>query len=192
MAEHEYTIFETKGGFAALAWNEKGVSGLRLPASTEARAEASIKRRFPHAQRASPSAPLAGLIAEINRYFDGAKVDFSTVPLDLGSQDPFFAKVYAEVRKLRWGETTTYGAIAKALGAEPQAARDVGQAMATNPVPLIIPCHRVLAAGGKVGGFSAPGGSMTKAKMLEMEGVEVAGAKAVSPDKAARGQIGLF
>ena len=82
-------------------------------------------------------------------------------------------RVYAAVRRLGWGETTTYGALAKALGAGPEAARDVGQAMARNPVPLIVPCHRVLAAGGKLGGFSAPGGAAAKRRMLELEGVRL-------------------
>jgi methylated-DNA-[protein]-cysteine S-methyltransferase len=187
--QHEYTIFDTKNGFAALAWNENGVSSLRLPASSEARAEASMLRRFPQARRTTPSTQMAILISEIKRYFDGEKVDFSAVPLDMGSQDPFFARVYAEVRKLGWGETTTYGAVAKVLGAEPQAARDVGQAMASNPIPLIVPCHRVLAAGGKIGGFSAPGGSSSKAKMLEIEGVPLADQKTRASDNKKRDQI---
>jgi methylated-DNA-[protein]-cysteine S-methyltransferase len=187
--QHEYTIFDTKNGFAALAWNENGVSSLRLPASSEARAEASVLRRFPQARRTTPSTQMASLISEIKRYFDGEKVDFSAVPLDMGSQDPFFARVYAEVRKLGWGETTTYGAVAKVLGAEPQAARDVGQAMASNPIPLIVPCHRVLAAGGKIGGFSAPGGSSSKAKMLEIEGVPLADQKTRASDNKKRDQI---
>ena len=187
--QHEYTIFDTKNGFAALAWNENGVSSLRLPASSEARAEVSVLRRFPQARRTTPSTQMASLISEIKRYFDGEKVDFSAVPLDMGSQDPFFARVYAEVRKLGWGETTTYGAVAKVLGAEPQAARDVGQAMASNPIPLIVPCHRVLAAGGKIGGFSAPGGSSSKAKMLEIEGVPLADQKARATDNKKRDQI---
>ncbi len=72
-----------------------------------------------------------------------------------------------------WGRTTTYGALAKEVGAGREAARVVGEAMAKNPAPLIIPCHRVLAAGGKIGGFSAPGGSKTKARMLELEGVRL-------------------
>jgi methylated-DNA-[protein]-cysteine S-methyltransferase len=187
--QHEYTIFDTKNGFAALAWNENGVSSLRLPASSEARAEAFVLRRFPQARRTTPSTQMASLISEIKRYFDGEKVDFSAVPLDMGSQDPFFARVYAEVRKLGWGETTTYGAVAKVLGAEPQAARDVGQAMASNPIPLIVPCHRVLAAGGKIGGFSAPGGSSSKAKMLEIEGVPLADQKTRASDNKKRDQI---
>ena len=186
--QHEYTIFDTKNGFAALAWNENGVSSLRLPASSEARAEASVLRRFPQARRTTPSTQMASLISEIKRYFDGEKVDFSAVPVDMGSQDPFFARVYAEVRKLGWGETTTYGAVAKVLGAEPHAARDVGQAMASNPIPLIVPCHRVLAAGGKIGGFSAPGGPSAKAKMLEIEGVPLADLKTRATDNKKREQ----
>lgn len=168
--QQQYTTFETKNGFVGLAWNQHGVSGLRLPAPTEASAEAAILRRLPDAQRALPSPEIAQLISDIQRYFDGERIDFSAVAVDLGAQDPFFSKVYAEVRKLEWGETTTYGAVAKTLGAEPQAARAVGQAMASNPVPLIVPCHRVLAAGGKIGGFSAPGGSESKSRMLEIEG----------------------
>jgi methylated-DNA-[protein]-cysteine S-methyltransferase len=191
LVQHEYTIFDTKNGFAALAWNENGVSSLRLPASSEARAEASVLRRFPQARRTTPSTQMASLISEIKRYFDGEKVDFSAVPLDMGSQDPFFARIYAEVRKLGWGETTTYGAVAKVLGAEPQAARDVGQAMASNPIPLIVPCHRVLAAGGKIGGFSAPGGSSSKAKMLEIEGVPLADQKTRATDNKKREQTGF-
>jgi methylated-DNA-[protein]-cysteine S-methyltransferase len=191
LVQHEYTIFDTKNGFAALAWNENGVSSLRLPASSEARAEASVLRRFPQARRTTPSTQMASLISEIKRYFDGEKVDFSAVPLDMGSQDPFFARVYAEVRKLGWGETTTYGAVAKVLGAEPQAARDVGQAMASNPIPLIVPCHRVLAAGGKIGGFSAPGGSSSKPKMLEIEGVPLADLKTRATDNEKREQTGF-
>ena len=93
--------------------------------------------------------------------------------LDLGEQDPFFERVYTAARRVGWGRTTTYGALAKGLGAGPEAARDVGQAMAKNPVALMIPCHRVLAAAGKVGGFSAPGGSAAKVRMLALEGVHV-------------------
>jgi len=103
----------------------------------------------------------------------------------MGAQEPFFERVYALVRGLEWGETMTYGAIAKALGAGPEYARDVGQAMANNPVPLIVPCHRVTGAGGKIGGFSAPGGPMSKARMLELEGVMIdAGPAPKAPEKA--------
>jgi methylated-DNA-[protein]-cysteine S-methyltransferase len=169
-----YTVFKTPSGYVALAWTARGVSGLRLPTPTEQAAQAAILTRLPSAERTAPGPAVGQLIADIVRYFEGERVDFSDVSVDLGSQTPFFSNVYSEIRKLGWGQTTTYGSVAKALGAEPQGARDVGQAMAANPVPLIVPCHRVLAAGGKIGGFSAPGGSNSKARMLEIEGVTVA------------------
>ena len=122
---------------------------------------------------APPPADVADVIVAAKRYFDGEKIDFSTATLDLSDQDTFFRDIYSAVRQVGWGHTTTYGTVAKALGDSPEAARDVGQAMARNPVPLIIPCHRVLAAGGKVGGFSAPGGAVAKQRMLELEGVRV-------------------
>jgi methylated-DNA-[protein]-cysteine S-methyltransferase len=188
--QQEYTTFETKSGFVGLAWNQQGVSSLRLPARTEASAEAAILRRLPDARRALPPLAVTQLVSEIQRYFDGERIEFSHVAVDLGVQDPFFSRVYAEVRKLGWGVTTTYGAVAKTLGAEPQAAREVGQAMASNPVPLIVPCHRVLAAGGKIGGSSAPGGSGSKARMLEIERVAVAGGRGTASPPASD-QIGF-
>jgi len=115
----------------------------------------------------------------VARYFEGEKTDFSDVKLDLSEQDAFFKQIYAAARQVGWGQTTTYGSLAKKVGAGPEAARDVGQAMAKNPVALIIPCHRVLAAGGKVGGFSAPGGAVAKIRMLELEGVHVAPARPI-------------
>ena len=128
------------------------------------------------------------MIDRARRYFAGECIDFTDVSVDLGVQDPFFGRVYASVRQLGWGETATYGAIAKSLGVGPEFARDVGQAMAANPVPLIVPCHRVTAANGKIGGFSAPGGSLSKARMLEIEGVAVRDG-IVTRDVA---QLGLF
>jgi methylated-DNA-[protein]-cysteine S-methyltransferase len=165
-----YDVFETARGFVAIAWGANGITSLRLPVGSSVAAEQALLKRVAPAGRATPSAEIAAIIDAAKRYFLGEHVDFSGVAVDLGEQDPFFASVYALVRKLGWGETTTYGAIAKALGAGPEAARDVGKAMASNPVPLIVPCHRVLAAGGKIGGFSAPGGSDTKTWMLELEG----------------------
>lgn len=163
-------VFDTVAGFAAIGWGSTGISSFRLPAPSRADAERALLRRLPHSLAAPPSAEIAAVIERARRYFGGARVDFSAAILDLGRQEPFFAQVYDWVRRLGWGETTTYGAVARALGAGPEAARAVGQAMASNPVPLIIPCHRVTAAGGRIGGFSAPGGSTVKARMLELEG----------------------
>jgi methylated-DNA-[protein]-cysteine S-methyltransferase len=167
----QYQLFETGAGVAAIGWNARGIAGLRLPAPDARETERAILRSLPGAVKGEPPADVRAIIDTAIGYFAGERVDFSAVPVDLGEQDPFFARVYDQVRKLGWGETTTYGAIAQALGAGPEFARDVGQAMARNPIPLIIPCHRVTAAGGKIGGFSAPGGSMSKARMLELEGV---------------------
>lgn len=176
-----YHIFETAHGVASIGWSGGAIVSFRLPATTEREAERALLRRLPEAVRSDPPPEIRAVIDAAIRYFDGERIDFSAVPIDLGPQEPFSAAVYAHVRALGYGETTTYGAVARALGAEPQAAQGVGQAMASNPIPLIIPCHRVTAAGGKVGGFSAPGGSVSKARMLELEGVSLAPAPKPTP-----------
>jgi methylated-DNA-[protein]-cysteine S-methyltransferase len=168
-----YAVFDTAAGFCAIAWSEAGICRFQLPDRSAAATERAMQRRAPSARPGTPPAAIAAVIADAQRYFAGEPIDFSSVPLDLAGQDDFFARIYAALRRIGWGSTTTYGALAKELGAGPEAARDVGQAMSKNPVPLIIPCHRVLAAGGKVGGFSAPGGSTAKLRMLELEGVQV-------------------
>jgi methylated-DNA-[protein]-cysteine S-methyltransferase len=168
-----YLIFETASGFCAIAWNSIGITRLRLPERSPETAERNILRRLPDATTCAPTAAVAEAVAAVKRYFAGGRIDFSDIRLDLDGQEAFFQHIYAATRRVGWGHTTTYGALAKEVGAGPEAARDVGQAMAKNPVPLIIPCHRVLAAGGKVGGFSAPGGSATKIHMLALEGVHV-------------------
>jgi methylated-DNA-[protein]-cysteine S-methyltransferase len=170
---HTYTVFETVAGYSGIAWSDGGITCIRLPGRSAESTERSLLRRLPGAEIGLPTAEVAEAMTALKRYFEGENVDFSDVRLDLGGQDLFFKQIYAETRRIGWGHTTTYGALAKQLGAGPEAAREVGQAMAKNPVPLIIPCHRVLAAGGKVGGFSAPGGSAAKIRMLELEGVHV-------------------
>jgi methylated-DNA-[protein]-cysteine S-methyltransferase len=173
IAQH-YFIFETAGGFCGIAWNDVGITRFQLPTKSAAATERILLRRIPGAESAAPPPEVVEAVAAVKRYFEGEETDFSGFTLDLAEQDAFFKQIYAAARRIGWGHATTYGALAKELGAGPEAARDVGQAMAKNPVPLIIPCHRVLAAGGKVGGFSAPGGSAAKARMLELEGVHVA------------------
>jgi methylated-DNA-[protein]-cysteine S-methyltransferase len=170
---HEYQVIETASGFAAIAWNGTGITSFRLPEGSAAAAERAVLKRLPDAVPGEPPEDIALTIDAARRYFAGEETDFSEARLDLGAQQPLFTKIYDAVRQLGWGETTTYGAVAKALGEGPEVARDVGQAMAANPIPLIIPCHRVLAAGGKIGGFSAPGGSDSKMKMLAIEGVDL-------------------
>jgi methylated-DNA-[protein]-cysteine S-methyltransferase len=167
----DFHVFETVCGFAAIAWNDRGVTALRLPDQTSEHTQRALLRRFPRAKLGTPQDAVARAIADIRRYFEGGRVDFTEVRLDLTEPDLFLARVYSAVRQVRWGETTSYGTIARRFEAAPERARDVGRAMARNPVPLIIPCHRVLGAGGRLGGFSAPGGVRAKAKMLALEGI---------------------
>jgi methylated-DNA-[protein]-cysteine S-methyltransferase len=170
---HRYRIFETAGGFCGIAWNDVGITRFQLPARSADAAERLLRRHLPDTEPGEPTPMAADAIAAVRRYFAGEETDFSRFELDLGDQLPFFRQIYAAARRVGWGRTTTYGTLARELGAGPEAARDVGQAMAGNPVALIIPCHRVLAAGGKVGGFSAPGGSAAKRRMLKLEGVDL-------------------
>ena len=168
-----YHVFETAMGVCAIAWSDAGVARFQLPMRSAEAADKLIRRRAPGAKPGAPPEEVAAIIEAAKQYFNGEEVDFSQVRLDLAGQDAFFARIYDSLRRVVWGRTTTYGALAKAVGAGREAARDVGEAMARNPTPLIIPCHRVLATGGKIGGFSAPGGSKTKMRMLELEGVRV-------------------
>jgi methylated-DNA-[protein]-cysteine S-methyltransferase len=172
-APHHYLIFETAGGFCGIAWNNVGITRLQLPTKNAVTAERTLLRRVPGADRGAPTPEVVEAVAAVKRYFEGEETDFSGFRLDLGGQDPFFEQIYAAARWVGWGQTTTYGTLARELGAGPEAARDVGQAMAKNPVALLIPCHRVLAAGSKIGGFSAPGGSAAKIRMLALEGVDL-------------------
>ncbi|MCF6369316.1 methylated-DNA--[protein]-cysteine S-methyltransferase [Rhizobium halophilum] len=173
MTVHRYHVFETPAGFCAIAWSNGGVSRFQLPTKSAEATERLMLRRLPQASSGSPAPEVSRVIGAVCRYFGGIPIEFSDLALDIADQDAFFRGIYSALRRVGWGKTTTYGDLAKELGAGPEAARRVGQAMANNPVPLIIPCHRVLAAGGKFGGFSASGGLETKMRMLELEGVRL-------------------
>ncbi|KZE27949.1 methylated-DNA--[protein]-cysteine S-methyltransferase [Chelatococcus daeguensis] len=171
---HHYAIFETDAGFCGIAWGESGIVRFQLPTTDAAGTERLLQRRLPDAVPGTPPPPVAETIAAAKAYFAGRETDFSACVLDLGGRDAFAREIYAAARCVGWGHTTTYGTLAREVGAGPEAARDVGRAMAENPVPLIIPCHRVLAAGGRLGGFSAPGGTTAKLRMLALEGIDLA------------------
>lgn len=173
-AARQYCIFETAAGFCGMAWSAAGITRFQLPTRTPEATEQLLWRRVPGGcERATPDAEVSEAVEAVKRYFQGERVDFSNLTLDLSDQDAFYTQIYVAARRVRWGETSTYGTLAKAIGAGPEAARDVGQAMARNPVALIVPCHRILAAGGRIGGFSAPGGAAAKIRMLRLEGVRV-------------------
>ena len=164
-----YYLFETKLGFAGIAWNDGGITRFRLPDPDRDAAARQFKGKT---ESQSPPPHMAAVVEEAKRYFAGERIDFTPITLDLAGIDPLRRAIYDALRKVGFGETVTYGELAKrALVNAPRAAQDVGIAMARNPVPLIIPCHRVLAAGGKLGGFSAPGRAETKERMLALEGV---------------------
>ncbi|MGB3537576.1 MAG: methylated-DNA--[protein]-cysteine S-methyltransferase [Mesorhizobium sp.] len=179
-------VFETALGFMGLAWSESGVTRVFLAEKSREAVERRLLRAcgtVPGAESERP-AWITRLIGEIRAYALGEEVDFSAVPVDLGGIDDFRLAIYAATRKLGFGQTTTYGELAKRAG-HGGLPRETGAALGANPVPLIIPCHRILAAGGKIGGFSAPGGSASKEKMLALEGVHV------GPPPAAQASFGF-
>ncbi|WP_306932115.1 methylated-DNA--[protein]-cysteine S-methyltransferase [Agrobacterium larrymoorei] len=171
MRKIRYSTVSTAMGFCAFAWHDGGICRFQLPVDLEDDAKAHLLRRVPNAEHCEPGVEAKYLLEKVRAYFTGQRVEFHDTKLDIGPQSDFFSTVYDAVRAMPWGTSKTYGEIARELNAPPQAAQIVGQAMAKNPLPLLIPCHRVLAAGGKVGGFSAEGGVKTKQRMLELEGL---------------------
>ena len=169
MAEIGYTTFETAIGTCVIAWRSAGIMAVRLPAASRDALAADVIRRHPGALRSDPPDDVQAAIAAMQALLTGAKVDLSQIKLDLVAVPNFHARVYRATLAIMPGETKTYGALAAELG-QPGAARAVGQALGANPVPIIVPCHRVLAANRRTGGFSALGGVDTKLRMLEIEG----------------------
>ena len=179
MNKAAYCLFETSLGACGIAWRETADSGskavvtaVQLPEATPQSTASRIARKSGSNQPGQPPAEIAAIIEKIRKHLQGEVQDFRAVALDLENIDPFFRQIYEATRQIPPGQTRTYGEIAKAVG-QPAAAQEVGQAMAKNPVPIIVPCHRVSAAGGKLGGFSAPGGPATKAKLLAIEGAPI-------------------
>jgi methylated-DNA-[protein]-cysteine S-methyltransferase len=169
----QYTLFETAIGWAGVAWADKGLVGVHLPDPDPETARRSFLRKFPDALEAAPTPAVAKVIADIGELLSGKPVDLLDAPLDIARVPEFNARVYEIARAIPPGETLTYGEIAAKLG-DKLLARDVGAAMGQNPWPIVVPCHRVTAAGGKLGGFSARGGASTKLKLLTIEGAAIA------------------
>jgi methylated-DNA-[protein]-cysteine S-methyltransferase len=168
-----FAVFDTAIGPLGIAWRGDAITGLALPGRDREATAGRIAARS-GALEAQPPPHVLRLIDELKRYSAGAHVSFDDVAIDLGAAGSLQRRIYDLTRSIPFGETRTYGDIAGALG-EPGAARVVGRAMGDNPVPIIIPCHRVVAAGGRFGGFSAPGGVFTKERLLALEGAGAAG-----------------
>jgi methylated-DNA-[protein]-cysteine S-methyltransferase len=166
-----HCLFATAIGECGIAWTENAIAAVQLP---EAQVEGTRRRLLRYTgevAQAPPPAFVAAAIARVQALLQGARDDLGDLPLDLEGVPPFHRKVYEITRAIAPGEVLTYGEVARRLG-EPGASRAVGQALGKNPFAPVVPCHRVLAAGGKSGGFSAEGGAMTKLRMLEIEGAQ--------------------
>jgi methylated-DNA-[protein]-cysteine S-methyltransferase len=168
MTEHGLALFDTDIGPCGIVWGAHGITGVQLPEASEARTRARLVRRYPHAREATPPADVRRAIDGIVALLRGEASDLSAAALDMDGVPEFDRRVYAVARDIAPGATLSYGEIAARLG-ERGLARDVGQALGRNPFPIIVPCHRVLAAGGKAGGFSANGGVTTKLRLLTIE-----------------------
>ncbi|BEP35532.1 methylated-DNA--[protein]-cysteine S-methyltransferase [Variovorax sp. V59] len=168
--EPGFALFETAIGTCALAWGPRGLVGVQLPEENGAAGtRARMRRRFPALPEADPPESAQGAIAAIQGLLRGESDDLSDIVLDMGAVSEFHQRIYAIARRIPPGQTRTYGEIAAELG-DKGLSRAVGQAMGHNPFAPVVPCHRVLAAGNKPGGFSAGGGALTKLRMLDIEG----------------------
>lgn len=174
MSELNFTLFETAIGACGIVWTGHGVVGVQLPEADAAATRSRVERRFPDAREAVPPPVIQNAIDGIVALLSGEPRDLAHIVIDDAEISDFNRKVYQIARAIPPGQTMTYGEIAGQLG-DKTLARAVGQAMGENPTPIIMPCHRVLAANGKTGGFSAPGGIVTKLRLLTIEGAQPGG-----------------
>ena len=175
MAGTCFSLFDTAIGRCGIVWGERGIAGVQLPEEHESDTRARLRRRFPDAAEAKPADAARRAIEGIVALLRGEASDLDALALDMAQVPEFHRRVYEVARKIPPGATLTYGEIARRLDA-PGSARAVGQALGRNPFAIVVPCHRVLAAGGKPGGFSANGGAATKLRMLAIEGARIGAA----------------
>ena len=181
MTTQSYSLFATAIGTCGIAWGPQGITGVSLPEAQETRLRTRFKARYPEVEEAPPSPAIARTIARIQALLRGECDDLHDVGLDDAEVPAFNKRVYDIARRIPPGATRTYSEIAGELG-DPLLAREVGQALGRNPFPIIVPCHRVLAAGGKTGGFSATGGIETKFRMLAIERAKTENAPSLFED----------
>ena len=172
MTDQHYALFDTPIGICGIEWGPRGINGVQLPMGSDDKIRARIRQRRGDIAEAEPTAEVKAVIDRIVDLLAGKADDLTDIALDLEGVPEFNRGVYDIARSIPPGKTMTYGDIAKKLGGV-ELSRDVGQALGHNPCPIVVPCHRVLAAGNKPGGFSARGGVSTKLKMLQIEGAAV-------------------
>ena len=163
-----YCLFETAIGACGIAWTGDKLAAVQLPEVDEAGTRRRMLRYTGEVPEGVPPQWVARAITRVQALLEGARDDLADLPLDLEGVPAFHQRVYEVTRAIAPGDVLTYGEVARCVG-EPGAARAVGQALGANPFAPVVPCHRVLAAGGRSGGFSAEGGAMTKLRMLEIE-----------------------
>jgi methylated-DNA-[protein]-cysteine S-methyltransferase len=163
-----FALFETAIGCCGIVWSARGIAGVQLPEKSEQATRARVQRRYPAAHETVPPPPVQRVIERVRGLLRGERIELTDVALDDDGMPEFNRRVYEVARGIRPGTTLSYGEIAQRLG-DRTLAREVAQALSQNPCPIIVPCHRVLAAGGKMGGFSAPGGVRTKLRLLSIE-----------------------
>ena len=166
-------LFDTAIGRCAVAWGEAGLRGVQLPEADDARTRARLVQKAAGAREAAMPADIRRACEAMTALLDGEAIDLAFVALDMRSIPDFNRAVYDIARTIMPGETLTYGDIATRLG-DKLLSRAVGKALGENPFPIVVPCHRVLAASGKAGGFSANGGITTKFRMLAIERARIA------------------
>ena len=175
MNDQGFALFDTPIGACGITWGGQGIVGLQLPEASPDATRARARRRWPEATEAVPPAGVQRAIDKVLALLKDGATDLADIPVDLDTAPEFHRKVYDVARTIPPGQTMTYGEIAKRLGV-PHESREVGQALGRNPIAIIVPCHRVLGADGKMGGFSANGGVATKRRILEIEGASAVGA----------------
>jgi methylated-DNA-[protein]-cysteine S-methyltransferase len=171
MTDYGCAVFETAIGVCGIVWGERGVAGVQLPEPSAAATRARMLRRFPDAVERQPPPEIGYAIGAIGALLRGEPSDLSNVALDLQGVTELQRSVYEVTRTITPGRTLSYGEIAKRIGI-PRDAREVGKALGENPFPIVVPCHRVVAADGRMHGFSGSGGVKTKLRLLQIEGYE--------------------
>ena len=176
MAGRAYTIFDTAIGRCGIAWGHAGIVGVQLPEAREIETRKRLFQLYPDGRETRPPLNVELAIEGIVALLRGQRSDFSDVTLDMGGVHPFDQRVYQITRTIPRGETRTYGEIAARLRAS-GAMHSVAQAIARNPFVIIIPCHRVLEAGGYTDKISPHGGVISKRRLLSIEGASGPGGK---------------
>ncbi|QYG91950.1 methylated-DNA--[protein]-cysteine S-methyltransferase [Iamia sp. SCSIO 61187] len=169
-----FTLLPTAIGTCGIAWRDRVIVAVALPEADDDATERRIRRSVPGVERATPPAAVRDVLDRVGALLEGRPVDLADVAVEVHHETDFGRRVHEVVRAIPPGQTLTYGEVAARVG-EPGAAQAVGRAMGSNPVPIIVPCHRVVGAGGRPVGFSAPGGVATKQRILRIEGAAAGG-----------------